>query len=71
MFPNLENGVIIPEDKRKMIELATNLIKLHNADALVLGCTELPLMIKPGDMESPVINTTQIHIQSIIKRLLS
>lgn len=58
------------EDRQNMLDIAKQLIKTQNADALVLGCTELPLMIKQDDLETVILNTTQIHIQSIIKRLV-
>lgn len=65
-FPNLENGIVVPEDKQKMLEIVSNLITEHNADALLLGCTELPLMIKDNDVDTLILNTTQIHIDSIV-----
>jgi len=66
IFPNLENGVVMSADKRVMIKIITELIAEHNADAVVLGCTELPLMIKDGDVDTLILNTTQIHIKSIV-----
>ena len=68
-FPNLENGIVIPEDKEKMLVLVNQIIHNQNADSLLLGCTELPLMIKPGEMKIPVIDTVQIHIASIINHI--
>ena len=65
-FPNLENGIVVPEDKRRMLEIVSGLIAEHGADAVVLGCTELPLMIKPGDVDAFLLDTTQIHINSIV-----
>ncbi len=70
IFPNLENGLVLPQEKSKMLSIAEDLIQVHHADALVLGCTELPLMIKKEDIATPLLNTTEIHIQSIIKELL-
>lgn len=67
IYPNLENGIVIPEDKVKMISLAEKYIQENDADALLLGCTEIPLMIKEGDVSVPVIDTTQIHIQAIFE----
>ena len=66
IFPKLENGIVVPEDKQKMIGIVNGLIAEHHADALVLGCTELPLMIKDGDIDTLILNTTQIHIDSIV-----
>jgi len=69
IFPNLENGIVVPEDKEKILTIANRLITEHKADALILGCTELPLMIKDGDLETPILNATQIHIDSIIEHI--
>lgn len=71
IFPNLENGIILPEDKLAMLNIAKKEIDHHKADALVLGCTELPLMIKQDDITTPLINTTQIHIDAIIREILT
>jgi len=70
-FPNLENGIVIPEDKVKMLALLNNIIIEQDADSVILGCTELPLMIKPRDLPVPIFDTTEIHINSIVKRILS
>ena len=65
-YPNLENGIVIAEDKKKMLALLNRIISEQNADSLILGCTELPLMIKQEDLAIPVIDTTHIHIESIV-----
>ena len=67
IYPNLENGIVIPEDKVKMISLAEKYIQENDADALLLGCTQIPLRIKEGDVSVPVIDTTQIHIKAIFE----
>lgn len=64
-FPNLENGIVIAEDKSKMLEIVGKIARENSADAVLLGCTELPLMIKEGDLDVPLLNTTQIHINAI------
>ena len=69
IFPKLEDGIVDPVDKRKMLALAGGLIAEHGADTLVLGCTELPLMIKPEDIDTLVLNTTQIHIDAILRAM--
>lgn len=67
IYPNLENGIVVPDDRKKMIELAEKYIKEFNADAMLLGCTEIPLAIKAGDVSVPTIDTTKIHIDAIYK----
>ena len=66
IFPKLEDGIVIPEDKLKMLGIVNSLMSKENADALLLGCTELPLMIKDDDIDKIVLNTTQIHIDAIV-----
>lgn len=68
IYPNLENGIVLPEDKKKLIALAEKYIEEENADAMILGCTELPLAIKPGDVSVPTLNTTEIHINEIYRK---
>lgn len=70
IFPNLENGVIIPEDKEKYLKIVNKIKNEDNIDGLILGCTELPLMIKQEDLAIPIINTTEIHIHRIVKELI-
>lgn len=67
IYPNLENGIVIPNDKSKLIVLAEKYIAKENADAMILGCTELPLAIKPEDISVPILNTTEIHINEIYR----
>jgi aspartate racemase len=70
IVPHLENGIVVPEDKQKMLELTNRLLLEQGADALVLGCTELPLMIQEGDLDTLLLNTTQLHIAAIVRELL-
>ena len=67
IYPNLENGIVIPEDRRKLIEIAEKFIFEEKADSMILGCTELPLAIKPFDVSVPVLNTTEIHMEEIYR----
>lgn len=71
IFPNLENGIVLPKEKERLLEISGKLIKEHQADALVLGCTELPLAIKPGDLDTLILDTAQIHIKSIVRAILN
>lgn len=70
IFPNLENGVIIPEDKEIYLKIVNKIKNEDNIDGIILGCTELPLMIKQEDLAIPLINTTEIHIDKIVKELI-
>jgi len=69
IFPNLENGIVLPEEKKIMLDLMNELITRFKADALLLGCTELPLIIQEGEVNALLLDTAQIHIKAIVKAL--
>ena len=71
IYPNLENGIVLKEEKQKLLDISEQLIRIHQADALVLGCTELPLAIKKGDLDTIILDTAQIHIESIVREILA
>ncbi len=70
VYPNLENGIVIPEDKAEMIRISEAYIARCGIDAVVLGCTEIPLMIHEGDLSVPIIDTVKVHVDAIVERLL-
>lgn len=63
-------GIVIKETKQEYLKITEDLIK-DGADCIVLGCTELPLIIKPEDLDIPVLDTLQIHANAIVKYILS
>jgi aspartate racemase len=69
IFPNLEDGIIIEKDKQKFKDICNKIIIEKNIDGIILGCTELPLMIKSHDFKIQVIDTMEIHIKSIIEKI--
>ncbi|MCL1982147.1 MAG: amino acid racemase [Clostridiales bacterium] len=70
IFPNLEAGIVLEEDKKTMLEIAERTLESHQADALVLGCTELQLIIKENDLDTLLIDTTETHIEAIVREIL-
>ncbi|SMC48875.1 aspartate/glutamate racemase family protein [Sporomusa malonica] len=71
IFPNLQEGIVLPEDKKTVLQIANRMISEKNADALILGCTELPLIIQENDLDALVLDTTQIHINAILSYMLA
>lgn len=71
IFPNLQEGIVLPEDKRIILQIANRIISEKNADALILGCTELPLIIQENDLDALILDTTQIHIDAILSYMLA
>lgn len=53
--------------KLKMIEIAKSQIK-KGAQCIITGCTELPLILKNGDIEIPVIDPTLVLAQKAVEK---
>lgn len=43
----------------------------RGADAVALACTEIPLLLAPGDCPIPSFSTTELHCQAAVARALS
>jgi aspartate racemase len=63
-------GLINPDTKKNYIEIANDLVK-NGAEGIILGCTEIPLLISQNDFELPVFDTTKIHAKAIVDFMLS
>jgi aspartate racemase len=70
IFPELEDGIVIPEKKKQLLDICNRIIAKERIDGVILGCTELPLMVKDGDLDVHILNTSRIHIEAIVSRLL-
>ena len=46
-------------------------LRERGAEGVVLGCTEIPLLISPGDVDIPVFDTTRIHAEEAVNWALS
>lgn len=65
----LGKGIINPESKQNYIKIANELIE-RGAEGVILGCTEIPLLISQADFDVPVFDTTKIHSEAIVEFIL-
>ena len=65
----LSLGVFTPESKIYVLEQMKQLQK-HGAQAIVLGCTEFPLIIKKQDFDLPLFDTPRLHSQMAVDFIL-
>ncbi len=65
----LTYGNIVPRSKDYVKKVIQSLVD-KGAEGVVLGCTEFPLMIKPGDLQIPIFNTTEIHARAGVDFIL-
>ncbi|MBS7253122.1 aspartate/glutamate racemase family protein [Flavobacterium branchiicola] len=70
IFEELGRGIVTDESKKRYLEISSQLIK-DGAEGIVLGCTEIPLIIKENDVPVPIFDTTMIHANAAIEFQLS
>jgi aspartate racemase len=63
-------GVIKPESKEAYLKIIQDLSS-KGAEGVVLGCTEIPLLIKQEDCDIPIFDTTRIHAEAAVKFALN
>lgn len=66
LFSEIELGIIKDSTRGELLSIVKKMIDRHSIDALILGCTELPLILNRGEFGIPFLNTTSIHAESII-----
>jgi aspartate racemase len=60
-------GYFRREVKNELINIAFRMKALYNINAIILGGTEIPLILKPEDLpEIELINTTKVHVDAIL-----
>jgi aspartate racemase len=69
IFKELVNG-IFPEASRLYFNEVAEKFKAHGCDAVVLGCTEIPLIVRPDDTPLPTLDSTRLLARAALKRAL-
>jgi len=70
LFSEIELGIFKDSTKEELLAIAKRMVDEEGIDALILGCTELPLILTQSKYGIPFLNTTAIHCESIIKYCL-
>lgn len=71
IFTELELGIIKEETLLSFQQIISRMKDENGIEAIVLGCTELPLLLNDGVSPVPCLDTMQIHINSIIDAILT
>ncbi len=65
IYDELCLGTINQSSKEKFKEIIKGLVS-NGADGVILGCTEIPLLISQEDVKTPLFDTTTIHAKSAV-----
>ena len=66
IYDELCLGRIEAASKQKYIQIMDNLVN-QGAEAIILGCTEIGMLVGPEDCQVPVFDTTRIHAEAAVE----
>ncbi len=69
IFNELCQGEILQESRNKYLDIIRRLEE-QGAQGIILGCTEIPLLLKQEDVNLPLFDTTSIHAKVAVKMAL-
>jgi aspartate racemase len=68
LFTEIELGIIRDDTRKLFIQIIEKMVTEQHIDSLILGCTELPLILNEDSYAGiPMLDTTNIHVDSIVK----
>jgi aspartate racemase len=70
IYNEFAKGDFLSSTKQKYLKIIDNLLK-RGAEGIILGCTEIPFLIKPKDVKIPLFDTLKIHLRAAINFVLS
>jgi aspartate racemase len=70
IYEELCLGIINPESKQQYIEIMNHLVR-SGADGIILGCTEIELLVQTEDATVELFPTTRIHAEAAVERAIA
>jgi aspartate racemase len=67
IFKELVNG-LFPETSRLYFNEVSEKLKARDCDAVVLGCTEIPLLVRPDDCPLPTLDSTRLLARAALRK---
>lgn len=66
IYEELELGIVKDSTLQEFNEIIKKMQELHGIEAVVLGCTELPLILNDDNCVLPCLDSVAIHIEELI-----
>lgn len=70
IYRELCQGVVSPLSKQRCLDIV-EAAKANGCDGLILGCTELDLLLSADDVDLPVFDTTALHANAAVDAALA
>jgi len=71
LFSEIELGIIKDSTRKELLAIVKRMLDEDSIQGLILGCTELPMILDKDEYGIPFLNTTAIHIEGIVKYSVS
>jgi len=68
LMTEIELGVFTDKTRKGLLAVIERMIARDGIDGVILGCTELPLILEKSEFGIPFLNTTAIHVEQIVAR---
>lgn len=69
IYDELCKGKITVQAKKIVLNIINQLATEHDLDGIILGCTELPLLVSKSECVIPLFDTIDIHIDAILNKI--
>jgi len=69
IYDELCHGQVLPESRQAYQRIIADLAG-RGAGGVILGCTEIPMLIRPDDVAIPVFDTTRLHAEAAVDAAL-
>jgi aspartate racemase len=70
IYQELCRGEVLPRSRAMFLSVIESL-RERGAQGIVLGCTEVPVLVRPADCELPLFNTTILHAETALQYALT
>lgn len=67
LMTEIELGIIKDSTREGLLDIVKKMIEQESIDSVILGCTELPLILDRDEFGISFLNTTLIHVKSIVE----
>ncbi|CAM3004968.1 putative racemase [Legionella steigerwaltii] len=69
IYQELCHGIVTVRSKEIVLNIINKLASSYYLDGVILGCTELPLLISKTDVSIPLFDTIEIHVNAILTKI--
>lgn len=66
LMTEIELGIFTDDTRAGLLAVIERMIAAEHIDSVILGCTELPLILEKSEFGIPFLNTTAIHVERIV-----